>query len=536
MNYDASMVKYLFLNSLFLRLFPAIPVETMRIVALMNLCPPFGRSAFSDTLSRSLFSCLNTPTLAGSRPGNYSSFRESPVSDAQQVVGPMTGLHGTSIERDARAAFTLWRYPSPRSLSSGGEVRKSLSSLVTDASPFTGTLAASKGLDAWQGVKDVVDSDVLKPLYCRKLVLLGKKLLSFVLILFSTLSHFVGSLQRLVWIAAGPKGRIGNDHLPEDSSQFPCHSGSSFSFDPGSFDKSLITDVEVGIEFGHLESRFTQSPSQRIGTGFGDLAGVFLPVGDVSSFGQSGPAGDGVGFLKTVEITELSEDNEPQDITDPLGAGEDSQGSLHLRVCFDNTSDLAQNGVSLPLNRVDSFDVLPEKLSFDGVEFFSVSQEPSLQRSGRDVFGSSGVGLEQFPAGHDFDLGRFPCDAVPLSGIHSQISDFQWRDIRDREVLTFHNVCDLGCGDLVGIGHSRPQLAQIQGVEEMDFVSQGLEEIPEPVIGSHGFDSDTEWLGQGLDELDDGSFAVVGDRYLFDRIGIGVGNGIGRRSGMQVNT
>jgi hypothetical protein len=255
MNYDTSMVKYYFLNSLFLRLFPAISVEELRIVALLSLCPPFGRSVSSDSVIKGLFSSLNASTLAESRPGIYSSFRESPVSDAQQVVGHVTGLHVISIERDARAAFTLWRYPSPRRLSSDGEVRKRLSPLVTDASPFTQTLATPKGLDAWQEVKDVVDSGGLFDI----------KLLSFVLILFSSQS-------------------------------------------------------------------------------------------------------------------------------------------------------------------------------------------------------------------------------------------------------------------------------QVQSIEEMNFVAQGFEQIPEPVIGPHGFNSDAERLGQGLDEFDDGSGAMVGDRNFSDRIGIGAGNGIGGRSGMQVNT
>jgi hypothetical protein len=531
MNDDASMVKYSFLNGLFLGLFCAIPVDRLRIVALINLCSPFERFVFSDILSRGLFLSLNASTWVGSRPGVYSSFRESPVSDAQQVVGPITGLHEISIERDARAAFTLWRYPSPQ-----GEVRKSLLSLVTDASPFTQTLAAPKGLGAWQGVKDVVGPEGLKPLYCCKLVLFYEKLLSFFLILFSALSHFVGALQRLAWVAAGSKGRIGNDHLPEDSGQSPCHSGSSFSFDPSSLDKSLISCVEVGIELSHLESRFDQSPSQRRRTSFRNLAGVFLPVGDVTSFGQSGPAGDGVGFLETVEITKFSEYNEPQYFTDPFGAGEDLQGSFHLRVCFDNASNLAQEGVSLPLDRLDAFDVLPEKLSFDRVEFVAVGQEPSLQRGGGDIFGASGVGLVQFPASHDFDLGRFSCDAVPLPGIHSQMSDFQWRDISDWDVFTFQNVGDLGGDNFIGVGHSRPQLAQVQSVEEMNLVGQGFEHIPELVVGPHRFNADAERLSQRLDESDDGSCAVVGNRNFFDRISIGVGNGVGRRSGMQINT
>ena len=259
-------------------------------------------------------------------------------------------------------------------------------------------------------------------------------------------------------------------------------------------------------------------------------------IGDVTSFGQSSPAGDGIGFFEAVEITEFGEYDKPQYFTDPLGTGEDGQGSLHLRVCFDNGSYLAQEGVSLPLNRVDAFNVLPEKLSFDRVEFFSVGQEPSLQRSGSDIFGASGVGLEQFPASHDFDLGRFSCDAVPLPGIHSQMSNFQGRDIRDRNVFTFHNVGDFGRDNFIRVRHSRPQLAQVQSVEEMNLVGQGFEHIPEPVVGSHRFNADAERLSQGLNESDDGSGAVVGNRNFFDRIGIGVGNGVGRRSGMQINT
>ena len=148
MNYDTSMVKYYFLNSLFLRLFPAISVEELRIVALLSLCPPFGRSVSSDSVIKGLFSSLNASTLAESRPGIYSSFRESPVSDAQQVVGHVTGLHVISIERDARAAFTLWRYPSPRRLSSDGEVRRALSDA---ASPhYRGQRRLSRTLQQFQ--------------------------------------------------------------------------------------------------------------------------------------------------------------------------------------------------------------------------------------------------------------------------------------------------------------------------------------------------------------------------------------------------
>ena len=63
-------------------------------------------------------------------------------------------------------------------------------------------------------------------------------------------------MKRLVRVAANPVGRIGNDHLPEDSGQSSCHGGSGFALDAGSFDESLITYVEIGIEFSHLESRF----------------------------------------------------------------------------------------------------------------------------------------------------------------------------------------------------------------------------------------------------------------------------------------
>ena len=70
----------------------------------------------------------------------------------------------------------------------------------------------------------------------------------------------------------------------------------------------------------------------------------------------------------------------------------------------------------------------------------------------------------------------------------------------------------------------------------MNLVGQRFEQIPEPVIGSHRFNADAEWLSQGLDESDDGTGTMVGNRNFFNRIGIGVGNGVGGRSGMQINT
>ncbi len=535
MCHNTSIAKYHFINNLFLRLSNVICMDYTRIVKLTNICPPFGPSTLSDIINRGLFSHLKQSTLVGSRPGIYSSFRESSASDTQKVVGHIAGLHEISIERDSRAAFTLWRYPSPQGISSGFEVRKKLS-LVTDEPHFTRTLTSSKGLDAWQVIKFVVCPDILiLLLYCRKLVFFCIKFLSFLLLAFSTLFYFIGSLNRFVRVATGPEGSIRNDHLPEDSGQSPGHGSSGLSLDTGFFEKSLVTCFEVGVKFSHLESRFAQSPSQSGRTGLGDLAGVFLPVGDVTSFCEPGPAGDGISVFKPAKIAELSEYNEPQYFTDPLGACKDSQFSLNLRICFDNTSDVSKDGISLPFDIVYSFEVVPENLSLDRVELFSVGQEPSMHGCRCDGLWSSGIGLTQLPADDGFDPGTFPCDSVPLSGIHSQMSDFQGWNISDRDILTFQNMCYLGGNDLVGIGHSWPQLAQIQSVDEMDLVCQGLQKVPEPIIGPHGFYTNTERFGQRLDEFDDGSGAMILDRNFLDSTCISIGNGIGGRRGMQIN-
>jgi len=150
MMFDGSNSIFSSLNSLFGRLAEGVYVDFLKRVRHVGLCcPPFGliKDSFSIFFGR-----LNKLVCVGSSPVFYSSFRRSPAPDAQSVIRQDARPHEMSIERDARAAFTLWRYPSLRRRGGGLKGRKRPFSLVTDASHFTGTLAASKGLNAWQGV------------------------------------------------------------------------------------------------------------------------------------------------------------------------------------------------------------------------------------------------------------------------------------------------------------------------------------------------------------------------------------------------
>ena len=143
------------LNRLILRLTDRLYVNLTRIIYRLGNCPPFGLFKHSFATIKDSAS-LNKDFVSGSCPVFYSSFRRSPASEAQSVLRPYAGPHEICIEKDARAAFTLSRYLSPRCSGNSFESRKRLQSLVTDASHFTGTLAVSKGLNTWRVVKSVV--------------------------------------------------------------------------------------------------------------------------------------------------------------------------------------------------------------------------------------------------------------------------------------------------------------------------------------------------------------------------------------------
>ena len=222
MIYDSSNFLFPSLNSLILRLTERVYVNLMRIHDLLRICPPFGlfKHSFAKVKNTAF---LNKDAVSGSCPVAYSSFRRSPAPEAQSVLRPDAGPHEICIERDARAAFTLARYLSSCRQSSSFESRKRPQSLVTEASHFTGTLAVSKGLNTWRGVKSVICPEKFIGLCHNALCFFHGMFLSFKLVVFSFLSDLAGSLVCGIRIGSRPKGSLGDDHFPEDPGQSPGH-------------------------------------------------------------------------------------------------------------------------------------------------------------------------------------------------------------------------------------------------------------------------------------------------------------------------
>jgi hypothetical protein len=524
------------LNGLFQLPSKVIPMDSTRIGGIFFCCPPLGLSNFSNAKVNDAVSIADKQPPGGSSPNNYSSFRESPAPDAQLLVGQITGLHEMCIERDSRAAFTLSRYPSPSEIKPDFEVRKSRTSLVTDESHFTKASARPKGQGAERTVKSGDCPNVVNKSYHGDFLLSFEKVFCFLFSLFSSLPYFVCSLKRFVGINTGSKRCIGDVHFPEYPGESSCHCGSGFSFDTCSFDKSFISFSEVGIELRHFEGGLAQSPSQRGGTCLGNLAGIFLSVGDVRSFCKSGPAGNGVGVFEPMKITELSCDYKSQYRTDAFWRSDDVDRFLKFFISLDYRPDLTEYCVSLPFDAVYDFKVLPENLSLYPVELVTVCNEPTMQRSSRDVFGATGVCVEKLPASDDFySRGRL-CESVPLPPEHSQMPYMQGWNISRREIFAFHDLCDFGGADFIGVGLARPNLAEVECVEQMDFVSQRFEQVPQPVIGSHGFDADAQRPWQRFDEADDFSGAVVRDSGFNNIAGVGIKRGIGRSRRVQIDS
>jgi hypothetical protein len=294
--------------------------------------------------------------------------------------------------------------------------------------------------------------------------------------------------------------------------------------------------AKTGVEFSHLESRFTERPSERGRAGLGDLTGIFLPVGDVSSFGQAGPACNGVCIFKAMEIPEFSHDDETEYVTDAFGAGHDFESVFEVFVGFDNQSDFSEDSVSLSFNGLNSFTVLPEHLSFKRVELMPVSGHPSMHGSGVNRLGSSSIDLVHLPSHDGFNFCGFFGNSMPLPAEDSQMADFDGRDIGFWNAFVFHNLSDFCGRDFVGVRHSGSQFTEIKGVKQVNFVGDGLEHIPEPVIGSHRFDTDADRFFEGLDEPEDFSGAMVWNSHFFKGVGCGIDSGIGGSRGMQIDS
>lgn len=535
MIFNSSNLIYPFLNRLILRLTESLYVNQMRIRYILCICPPFGLFKHSFATIKNSAS-LNKDFVSESCSVVYSSFRKSPASEAQWVLRPYAGPHEICIERDARAAFTLSRYLSPCWQTSSFESRKRPQSLVTDASHFTGTLAVSKGLNTWRVVKSVVCPEKFIELCHNTLHFFHGMFLSFLLVVFSFLSDLAGSLIRGIRVGCRLKGRFGDNHFPDNPGQSPCHSGSGFSLDSGSFDKPFVALAKTGIEFSHLESSFTESPSESSRSRFGDLTGIFLPVGDMTSFGQPGPACNGIRIFESIELPEFGHNDKSKHFTDAFWAGDDFESVLEVFVSFDDLSDFSEDGVSLSFNGLNSFAVLPEYLCFNGLEFIPMPGQPSMHRSSVNSFGSSGVYLIELPSHDRFDLCGFPSDSMPLPGEHSQMADFYRRDIGVWNEFVLHDLSYLCGRDFVCISHSRPQFAEIECIEQMDFIGQGLEHVPEPVIGTHRFDTDTNRFFERLDKSDDFSGAMIWNSDFFEDLGCGIHSGIGSCSGMQIDS
>lgn len=532
MTFNTSKAITPFLNRLFWWRAEGSYVDRMRRVLAFKLsCPPFELNKHSFANIRSS-GRLDKDVVFGSRPDIYSSFRRSPASDAQLVVGHFAEPHEICIERDARAAFTLSRYLSLRNQISGFESRRRPFSLVTDASRLTGTFALSKGLDIWRGVKSVFCPGTFIKLCHNALCLFYGKILSFLLSVFSSQPYFTGSFISGIRIGRSSERCIGDNHFPEDSRKSPGHCCSGLSLDSGAFDKLVVAFTKGGVESCHLESGLTQSPSESGRACFGDSTWIFLSVGDMSSFSQSAPAADGIGIFEPMEIADFRQNYKAEHFADAFGSYDDLESISEFFVCLDDQPYVSKDRITLTFDGLNSFTVMPEHLRFDGFEFITIGGHPSMEGSSIYHFWSSGVYLKDLPSHDGLDLGSFLCDAMPLSGEHSQIPDLSRRDIGGRDEFVFHDLRDFGCGDFICVSHSWPQLAEVEGVEQMDFVCQGFEHVPEPVIGTHGFNADAEWFFEGQNKAKYFSGAMIWNSNFLKGVRLGIQNGISSRCGM----
>jgi hypothetical protein len=144
-------------------------------------------------------------------------------------------------------------------------------------------------------------------------------------------------------------------------------------------------------------------------------------------------------------------------------------------------------------------------------------------------FWPTAVGVEHLPSGNGLDLGGFFGDSVPLPAEHPEFSDLRRRRISGWDMFIFHNMGNLSCYNLIGICHPRPQLAQIEGIDQVHFVGEWVEHVPEPVITTHRFDTNAQWFWQRFNESYDLTGAMVRDGLLVCFSQIGVNDGVGGR-------
>ena len=68
------------------------------------------------------------------------------------------------------------------------------------------------------------------------------------------------------------------------------------------------------------------------------------------------------------------------------------------------------------------------------------------------------------------------------------------------------------------------------------LVTEASHFIPEPVIGSHRFDTDADRFFEGLDESEDFSGAMIWNGNFLNGIRFGIQSGISSRCGMQIDS
>ncbi|MCD6395247.1 MAG: prepilin-type N-terminal cleavage/methylation domain-containing protein, partial [Planctomycetes bacterium] len=79
----------------------------------------------------------------------------------------------------------------------------------------------------------------------------------------------------------------------------------------------------------------------------------FLSVGNMSSFGQTGPACNGVRVFESMEIPEFGHNDKSKYCTDAFGAGNDCESVIEVFVSLDNQSDFSEDSVSLSFTLIE---------------------------------------------------------------------------------------------------------------------------------------------------------------------------------------
>ena len=344
-------------------------------------------------------------------------------------------------------------------------------------------------------------------------------------------SHPLTPLYSCCLVRESSKRFVATDDKEGPDQQSPGNSGCGFLFTvlAGPSPDTIPDQANFYLMTNGYPGCLLEDPSGVAWSGFGHSAVADGLVGGEDPGSQPYVVDH---FVNVVEALPIA------DFSDECSGGEQAHaGQAHQQLSLvcpgkvrdDQIFDLSLSVSNLSFSNEDGIEQLAEHETVPIAEFVLVSLEPGGGVGAVEVFGPGQIVLQEDASEADFVSSELASQTMPAAGPLPQppqlgVGHEAAKMMVLIEASLVQEYGQPGSVAVVGLGTGAGPVADLSGVGQDHSISQGLEQVPEPVIETDRLDHSVPGTGQGREVLDDFVLGPATDPSFVDDAAVSVEN------------